>query len=163
MTSADPAASLHETASASPPTGLPSLPDFLCFAIYAANLAIGRTYKPLLDGLGLTYPQYLVMTVLWSEGPQTVGAVGQRLFLESSTLTPLLKRLETHGLVTRARDGRDERQVVVRLTPSGEALGERAKGVPGCIEQATGLDAEAFAKLRDELHALRERLDAAHG
>ena len=140
-----------------------ALPDVLCFAVYAANHAFGRAYKPLLDRLGLTYPQYLVMVILWEgEGP-TVGAIGRRLFLESNTLTPLLKRLEAQGLVSRARDSGDERQVVVRPTERGLALRKEARSVPGCIEQATGLDGPGLACLRDELGRLRERLDRLGG
>ena len=139
----------------------PGLSDILCFAVYAANHALGRAYKPLLDPLGLTYPQYLVMLILWEGGAPTVGAIGRRLFLESSTLTPLLKRLEARGLVTRVRDSGDERQVVVRLTDKGLGLREAARDVPGCIEAATGLDPPALARLQGELAALRERLDGA--
>lgn len=141
----------------------PGRPEVLCFAVYAANHAFGRAYKPLLDPLGLTYPQYLVMLILWEGGARTVGAIGRRLFLESSTLTPLLKRLEAQGLVTRARDSGDERQVVVRPTEKGLRMREAARDVPGCIGAATGLDAPALARLQAELAALRERLDGASG
>jgi len=98
---------------------IPKLDDFLCFAIYSANLAVNRVYKPLLDQLGLTYPQYLVLVVLYEEDDQTVGRLGDKLFLDSSTLTPLLKRMESVGYVTRQRDPQDERQVRVRLTQQG--------------------------------------------
>src|SRR5437879_6243363 len=97
----------------------PKLDDFLCFAVYSANLAFHRVYKPLLDELGLTYPQYLVLVVLYEQDDQTVGDLGDKLFLDSSTLTPLLKRMEGVGYVTRQRDPEDERQVRIRLTPRG--------------------------------------------
>ena len=150
-----------EDHAAGPPS--PGLPDLLCFAVYAASHAFGRAYKPLLAPLGLTYPQYLVMLILWEGEAQTVGAIGRRLVLESSTLTPLLKRLEAQGLVARARDSGDERQVLVRLTNEGLGLRERARDVPGRIGAATGLDAPALARLQAELAALRDRLDRASG
>jgi len=138
----------------------PALDHFLCFAVYAANHAFNRVYKPLLDALGLTYPQYLVMVVLWEKDDVTVGAIGERLFLESNTLTPLLKRLEGQGLVTRQRDRTDERQVRIGLTAAGRALREKAAGVPACVFEASGLDVEAGQRLKRDLDALRERLSA---
>ncbi|KQY95353.1 MarR family transcriptional regulator [Caulobacter sp. Root1455] len=123
----------------------------LCFALYGAANRVTRLYRPLLEALGLTYPQYLVMLVLWEASPRTVGAVGEALDLESSTLTPLLKRLETQGLVARARDPEDERRVIVTLTEAGAALRDKAKAVPE----------QLFCKLNmplDELGDLRERL-----
>jgi DNA-binding MarR family transcriptional regulator len=138
------------------------LADFLCFATYSANNAFGRAYKPLLDGLGLTYPQYLVMVVLWEGDGQTVGAIGQRLFLESNTLTPLLKRLEAQGLVTRTRATHDERQVIVRLTEKGHLLRQHATEVPGCMADLLGLDMDTLARIRSDLAMLREQL-AGHG
>ena len=125
----------------------------LCFALYGAANRVTRLYRPMLDALGLTYPQYLAMLVLWETSPRTVGALGEALDLESSTLTPLLKRLETQGLVARTRDPRDERRVVVTLTEAGAALRDRAKAVPE----------QLFCKLNmplDELGDLRERLKA---
>ena len=104
---------------------IPKLDDFLCFAIYSANLAVNRVYKPLLDQLGLTYPQYLVLVVLYEEDDQTVGRLGDKLFLDSSTLTPLLKRMESVGYVTRQRDPQDERQVRVRLTQQRRSIARR--------------------------------------
>src|ERR1700730_6884427 len=101
------------------------LGEFLCFAVYSASHAFNRVYKPLLDELGLTYPQYLVMVLLWEQDDQTVGSLGEKLFLESSTLTPLLKRLEALGHVKRTRDPVDERQGRVRLTDKGRAIRER--------------------------------------
>ena len=105
----------------------PKLDDFLCFAVYSASHAFNRLYKPLLDELGLTYPQYLVMVTLWERDDRTVGEIGERLFLESNTLTPLLKRMEAAGLVSRSRDPADERQVRLRLTAEGKGLVEKAR------------------------------------
>jgi MarR family transcriptional regulator, organic hydroperoxide resistance regulator len=133
----------------------------LCFAIYAANNAYGRAYKSLLDPLGLTYPQYLVMLCLWDKDGQKVGEIGSRVFLETNTLTPLLKRLEAAGLVRRRRDSKDERQVSVSLTAAGMALREKATSVPQEIATATGLEAGQSASLKDWLEWLREALDAS--
>lgn len=108
------------------------LDDQLCYAIYSAGMAIQRAYKPLLDGLGLTYPQYLVLNVLWRQDGRTVGSIAERLALKSSTLTPLLKRLELAGLLRRARNPDNERQVVVTLTDRGRELRSRA----GCLAEA---------------------------
>lgn len=135
------------------------LDEFLCFAIYSAGHAFNRVYKPLLDGLGLTYPQYLVMVLLWQRDGQTVGKLGEKLFLESSTLTPLLKRLEALGHVTRRRDPEDERQVRIRLTDSGRALRQKALEVPRCIRDAVGLDPEAARRLHADIDALRRALE----
>jgi DNA-binding MarR family transcriptional regulator len=130
----------------------------LCFAVYAAAHAYNRLYKPLLDTLGLTYPQYLVMLVLWEGDALTVKAIGRKLMLDSGTLTPLLKRLEAAGLVTRTRDARDERQVRIALTPQGRALKARATAVPPQIAEAFGgTEGEARA-LKQSLVELRHRL-----
>ena len=137
------------------------LGGFLCFAVYSASHAFNRVYKPLLDALGLTYPQYLVMVALWEQDDQTVGALGAKLFLESSTLTPLLKRLEAQGRITRTRDPLDERQVRVRLTSVGQALRERAADVPSCVLAASGLDLSNLQRLQSEVTALRDSLEAA--
>lgn len=134
------------------------LEDYLCFALYSANHAFHRVYKPLLEAVGLTYPQYLAMGALWAEDDRTVGQLGQQLLLESSTLTPLLKRLEALGHLTRTRDPRDERQVRLRLTPQGRALQAKAATIPACVLEASGLDLAALGRLRDEISALRERL-----
>lgn len=136
----------------------PDVADLLCFAIYSTGHAFNRVYKPLLDELGLTYPQYLVMVALWAADDQTVGEIGDRLFLESSTLTPLLKRLETLGLLTRKRDPEDERQVRLRLTDKGAGLRKKARGVAGCIGDAVGLSADAAVRLRSEIIKLRDNL-----
>uniref|UniRef100_B0SYV5 Transcriptional regulator, MarR family n=1 Tax=Caulobacter sp. (strain K31) TaxID=366602 RepID=B0SYV5_CAUSK len=126
----------------------------LCFALYGAANRVTRLYRPLLDALGLTYPQYLVMLVLWEASPQTVGALGQALDLESSTLTPLLKRLETQGLVVRARDPEDERRVIITLTEAGVALREQAKTVPEQLLCRLALPLDDLGDLRERLKAL---------
>jgi DNA-binding MarR family transcriptional regulator len=135
---------------------VPQLADFLCFAVYSANLAFGKAYKPILDELGLTYTQYITIIALWEEDDQTVSGLGEKLFLESNTLTPILKKLEAMGYVNRARDAADERQVRVGLTPEGRALRESAFNKN--LRSATGLSEEEFpivqkavAKLRDNL------------
>ena len=135
--------------------------DFLCFAVYAASHAFTRVYNPLLDALGLTYPQYLVRVMLWEQDDQTVGSLGDKLFLESSTLTPLLKRLEALGLVKRSRDPNDERQVRIRLTAAGERLREHAAHVPNCIAEASGLTSAEARRLVVDVTALRNSLDDA--
>lgn len=137
------------------------LDSMLCFAVYAAGHAFTRFYKPRLDAIGLTYPQYLVFLVLWEEDGLTVKALGEKLFLDSGTITPLIKRLEARGLVRRQRDEEDERQVRIHLTPDGRALRAKALAVPLAVGDALGGDAEAGAAMRQSLHHLRERLDAA--
>jgi DNA-binding MarR family transcriptional regulator len=132
--------------------------DHLCFAIYSAGHAFNRVYKPLLDELKLTYPQYLVMVALWAQDDQTVGEIGGKLFLESSTLTPLLKRLEALGYLTRKRDPQDERQVRLTLTDKGSNLRKKARDVGACVGAATGLTMDDAIRLRGEIAALRERL-----
>jgi DNA-binding MarR family transcriptional regulator len=135
------------------------LGEFLCFAVYSASHAFNRVYKPLLDELGLTYPQYLAMVLLWEQDDQTVGSLGEKLFLESSTLTPLLKRLEALGQVKRTRDPVDERQVRVRLTDKGRAMREKAGEIPDCILEASGLEIDELRRLQSELVALRTALE----
>ena len=140
--------------------GFPSLDEFLCFSIYSAGHAFNQFYRPLLDAIGLTYPQYLVMVTLWSRNDQTVKDIGRTLFLDSSTLTPLLKRLETTGYLSRTRDPSDERQVRVRLTPEGEALKARARAIPLCVTDALGLPPEALKKIQGEVLSIRDKLIA---
>lgn len=135
-------------------------PEMLCFALYSATHAMTQAYKPLLDGIGLTYPQYLVMSLLWAQDGQPVGALGRQLQLDSNTLTPLLKRLEGEGLVSRRRDDRDERQVHIHLTPAGTALADKASTIPDCFFRKTGLPIEAVTDLRDRLSVLRDQLRA---
>lgn len=142
-------------------TGPVLLDQALCFAIYSAGLAFNRVYKPILDPLGLTYPQYLVMIALWEAEGQTVSELGQHLFLESNTLTPLLKRLEAAGLVSRARDKADERQVRVSLTEKGKGLLKDASCVPEQVLAATGLTVEQLTRLRGSISTLRDNLRAA--
>ena len=136
----------------------PAVDDFLCFAIYSAGHAFNRVYKPLLEALGLTYPQYLVMVALWAKDDQTVGQLGDTLFLESSTLTPLLKRLEALGLVARQRDPADERQVRVRLTEAGAVLRGKASDVPQCLLAASGMTEDALRQLQAQISTLRDNL-----
>ena len=138
------------------PAELPRLGDFLCFAVYSANLAYGRAYKPILEELGLTYTQWIAIVALWEQDEQTVGGLGEKLFLESNTLTPILKKLEALGYVARRRDPADERQVIVTLTEAGRAL--REKGAQRTLVQATGLDAAQFAAARHTLHEVRDSL-----
>lgn len=140
------------------PADSPKLDNALCFAIYSANHAITRAYKPLLDKHGLTYPQYLVMLVLWERDGQTVGGIGDELFLESSTLTPLLKRLESAGLVRRARDPGDERQVCVFLTKTGEELRGKLADVPQHMLRAFGCGREDMEKINAEISAIRDNV-----
>ncbi|MGA0564534.1 MarR family winged helix-turn-helix transcriptional regulator [Ancylobacter sp. VNQ12] len=137
------------------------LDDFICFAIYSASHAVNRVYKPVLDELGLTYPQYLVMVLLWEQDGCTVGELGARLRLESSTLTPLLKRLEASGLLTRTRDKADERQVRLHLTERGRALHGRASAMPLRLGKASGRDVQELHRLRREINGLRDTLDAS--
>jgi DNA-binding MarR family transcriptional regulator len=138
-----------------------NIDNALCFAIYSTNHAITRAYKPLLDKHGLTYPQYLVMLVLWERDGQTVGGIGEQLFLESSTLTPLLKRLEAAGLVGRERDTKDERQVVVRLTKDGEALRDKLADVPRHMLKLFGCGSDGAERIRAEVTELRHNIAKA--
>jgi len=146
---------------ASPPSL--RLDDFLCFAVYSAGHAFNRLYRPLLDALGLTYPQYLAMVALWEADGITVGDLGRRLGLESSTLTPLLKRLQAMAFVTRERDPEDERQVRIRLTDKGRALEGPACAVPAALTAASGIGPEDYATIRAGLETLRAALDRAEG
>lgn len=139
-------------------TSAPKLSDQLCFAAYSFTHALNRAYRPLLEPLGLTYPQYLVMLVLWEADGQTVKEIGERLKLDSGTLTPLLKRLETIGYVTRRRGKADERQVIVHLTAEGRALSDKAAGIPVELGCAMGAELGEIADLRERLLALRDRL-----
>jgi len=134
----------------------PKLADFLCFAVYSANLAYGRAYKPILEELGVTYTQWIVIVALWEQDNQTVSGLGAKVFLESNTLTPILKKLEALGYLRRQRDPADERQVVVSLTDAGRAL--REKGSQKNLVKATGLSAEEFAQLQKTVVRLRDNL-----
>ncbi len=134
------------------------LEDQLCFALYAASRAMTARYRPLLDAVGLTYPQYLVMMLLWEEDNQTVGQLGARLSLDSGTLSPLLKRLTTAGLVTRHRRVEDERSVAIALTDAGRALRDKAGEISEEIICALDLDREEFADLKAKLNMVTERV-----
>ena len=147
--------------STKPEAAAPRLADFLCFAVYSANLAFGRAYKPILDELGLTYPQYIAIVALWEEEEQTVSRLGGKLFLESNTLTPILKKLESMGYLTRRRDPKDERQVRVSLTEAGRRL--REKGLTMNLIKQTRLPPEEFAKLQKAVSNLRNSLMEAVG
>ncbi|MCL1635838.1 MarR family transcriptional regulator [Luteimonas sp. SX5] len=136
------------------------LEDQLCFAVYSAGRAMNKAYRPLLEPLGLTYPQYLVMMVLWAGDGLTVSEIGERLLLDSATLTPLLKRLQAAGLVTRTRARDDERQVLIALTASGRALKAKAAGVPAGIFRASGCSAAELSRTKASLDALRANLQA---
>ena len=133
----------------------------LCFALYSATLALGKAYAPILATLRLTYPQYLVMLVLWHEDGLTVRALGERLHLNSGTLTPMLKRMEQAGLVRRARDKRDERLVRTELTEAGRDLRTAALQVPCTIVDIMGLPVERLVQIRDDLQEIRQALEAA--
>jgi DNA-binding MarR family transcriptional regulator len=139
------------------------LDNQICFAIYSTAHAFNRVYKPLLDRLGLTYPQYLVMLVLWERDDVPVKDIGERLFLDSGTLTPLLKRLEAADLIKRTRSTEDERQVLIALTSKGQALREKARTVPQAILATSACSISELSALKNELVALRDRLDAALG
>lgn len=139
----------------------PASREWLCRALYTASRAMTARYRPALAALGLTYPQYLTMATLWEHGPSTVGQLGRRLELESSTLSPLVKRLEAMGLVTRNRDAHDERSVNVGLTPRGQAMRENAVSIPGEIGAATGLSAKEQARLVAQLRELTAHLEFA--
>ncbi|WP_341312084.1 MarR family transcriptional regulator [Paraburkholderia sp. IMGN_8] len=134
----------------------PKLADFLCFAVYSANLAFGKAYKPILEELGLTYTQYITIIALWEEDDQTVSSLGEKLFLESNTLTPILKKLEAMGYLQRQRDPADERQVRVSLTKSGRRLREKALDMN--LFEACGLTSDEFAKVQKSIVTLRNNL-----
>jgi DNA-binding MarR family transcriptional regulator len=137
------------------------LDAMLCFAVYAAEHAFTRFYKPRLDALGLTYPQYLVFLVLWESDGLTVKALGDKLFLDSGTITPLVKRLEGRGLLRRQRDEEDERQVRIFLTQEGRVLRAKALAVPLAVGKALGGEPGSGDAMRQSLHQLRQRLDTA--
>jgi MarR family transcriptional regulator, organic hydroperoxide resistance regulator len=135
-----------------------ALDDQLCFALYAASRAVTARYRPMLDELGVTYPQYLVLMLLWEEDGQTVGQLGNRLALDSGTLSPLLKRLTAAGLVTRHRRADDERSVSVRLTDEGRALQAPACAISAQMIDALSLSSQQFAELKGQLRTITERV-----
>ena len=134
------------------------LDDQLCFALYSTGLALNKVYRKLLSRLGLTYPQYLVMMVLWERDQVTVSEIGERLFLDSATLTPLLKRLQSAGLISRTRAQADERQVIIALTEAGRALEQPARAVPMGIFGAAGCAPEQIGSMKSQLESLRSNL-----
>jgi DNA-binding MarR family transcriptional regulator len=133
----------------------------LCFAVYSAAHAFNSVYKPLLDAVGLTYPQYLVMLVLWERDGRTVKEIGGELYLDSGTLTPLLKRMENAGLVRRVRDLEDERQVRITLTSQGLSLRNKAAKIPAAIGCSLGNAARGMERIRDDVVAVRDALNAS--
>ncbi|TDH38920.1 MarR family transcriptional regulator [Pseudohoeflea suaedae] len=144
-----------------PETYRPAPESMLCFDLYATHHAVGQVYQPLLAELGLTYPQYLVLVTLWTGDGLTVGELGQRLGLESSTLTPLIKRLENNGVLLRARDKSDERKVRIHLTEAGKQMEGRARHIPGCIAEAFGLPLADLHRLHETLTRMRASLKAS--
>ena len=134
------------------------LDNQLCFALYSTSLAMTKVYKPLLDELGLTYPQYLAMLVLWERDGLMVSELGEQLYLDSGTLTPLLKRLEVAGYISRIRDVEDERRVYITLTSSGRKLKTRATKIPGCILRASQCSLPELVTLTGQVQSLRKRL-----
>lgn len=134
------------------------LDNQLCFALYSASLAMTKLYKPLLEAMGLTYPQYLVMLVLWEEDGLIVSDIGERLFLDSGTLTPLLKRLETAGFVRRTRDPKDERRVGITLTEAGRALSNEAAKLPSCVLDRTHCSVDDLIALNEGVKQFRQSL-----
>ncbi len=136
----------------------PLLDEQLCFALYSTSLAMGKLYRGLLRKLGITYPQYLVLMVLWEQDGLTVSAIGERLFLDSATLTPLLKRMEASGLVTRQRAAEDERQVIVSLTDESRTMRRQARTLPESVQCAMGCSMEEMQSLKAQLDRLRASL-----
>jgi DNA-binding MarR family transcriptional regulator len=163
MTETVPATNAASSPTQEPLDALPALDAFLCFNVYATGLAFNRVYRKPLEKLGLTYPQYLAMVALWHDGEMTVGQLGDRLSLDTNTLTPLLKRLEAMGLVTRRRAREDERRVMIALTEEGDTMRTAASDVMRCIGEAVGLDLETLRTLGHGLEALRNNLKAAGG
>jgi DNA-binding MarR family transcriptional regulator len=141
----------------------PKLPldSQLCFALYSATIAINRTYKPLLEQFGLTYPQYLVLSTLWERDGLTVSAIAERLALESSMITPMVKRLEAGGFVTRQRNPKDEREVIVSLTKKGRSLETQTACLTEALMERSGLTADELTSLNEHVRALRDALARA--
>jgi DNA-binding MarR family transcriptional regulator len=144
-----------------PSTAIPlDLQEFLCFSIYSASHAFNRVYQPLLRDLGLTYPQFIAMILLWEQDGQTVGELGKKLFLQSNTLTPMLKRLETLGYIKRSRDSADERQVRINLTEAGRNLRPRASDIVRSVRGAMGLEDKQVKELKEGIDMLRTAFDS---
>ncbi|MBW9401380.1 MarR family transcriptional regulator [Leclercia sp. LSNIH6] len=140
---------------------LPDVHGMLCFSLYSAGHAFTQLYRPMLDKLGLTYPQYLVMITLWNQDGRTVKELSGILFLESSTLTPLLKRLESAGLITRTRNPKDEREVLIHLTEKGDTLKIEASNITRCIVDTLGMDADAVADIKSSVDKIRDQIQRA--
>ncbi len=157
LTSETPTDDTHSPMPAPLPDDL-AVQDYLCFALYSASQAFTRAYKPLLAPLGLTYPQYLVMRLLWARDDQSLRDIGRALHLDSGTLTPLLKRLEGMGLLRRHRDSGDERLLRVSLTEAGHELKARAAHVPGCVAEKLGMTLPEARALQQRVTALRSAL-----
>ena len=156
--------SKQQTTAGTPAVCVPQqIDEQLCFAIYSTMLGLNKVYRELLKDLDITYPQYLVMLVLWERDGLTVGEIAERVFLDSPTVTPLLKRLEAAGLVSRDRSPQDERQVLITLTPAGRGLRQRASHLPQCIVDASDTELAELIDLRDRLLALRERMARKSG
>ncbi|MGN7876712.1 MarR family winged helix-turn-helix transcriptional regulator [Roseateles sp. 22389] len=156
--------SKQQTTTGTPAVCVPQqIDEQLCFAIYSTMLGLNKVYRELLKDLEITYPQYLVMLVLWERDGLTVGEIAERVFLDSPTVTPLLKRLEAAGLVSRDRSPQDERQVLITLTPAGRGLRQRASHLPQCIVDASDTELAELIDLRDRLLALRERMARKSG
>lgn len=147
-----------KTAKPAKPRNLQKLDEQLCFALYSTQLALNKVYRRLLSPLGLTYPQYLAMLVLWERDSVTVSEIGERLYLDSATLTPLLKRLEAQGLITRTRGSHDERQVVIELTREGRELKAQARSVPSDVFCASECTPDDIVSLKQQLESLRGSL-----
>lgn len=138
-----------------------ALKNQLCFATYAAGLSFNRAYRAQLDSLGITYPQYLVLLVLWTRDDVTIGEIGEQLGLETNTLTPLLKRLEKLALLTRRRSQQDERKVLIALTPAGLKMRDEVGGIMQCMAEATGMGHDQLRGLISQMQLLRDNLEAA--
>lgn len=134
------------------------LEDQVCFSIYACSREITRLYRPMLEQMGLTYPQYLVLLVLWEKQECTVKDLGELLYLDSGTLTPLLKRMQESGLVTRQRSPEDERKVLIRLTETGYSLKEKVKEIPAILSRKCGIDKEELDSIREDFYKLLKRV-----
>jgi len=147
-----------DTKTRNPLHQVPRLDQQLCFSLYSTSLAMNKLYRKLLRKLGLTYSQYLVMMVLWEQDEQTVSALGEKLFLDSATLTPLLKRMEQAELISRNRSPEDERQVIISLTPQGKAMSVEAALIPECVLNASGCTLDTVVRMKDELNVLRASL-----
>ena len=152
----------HAPAKASASAGSLRLQDQACFALYSAMLGVHKVYRKLLRTLDLTYPQYLVLLVLWEHDRLTVSQIGERLYLDSATLTPLLKRMQALELIERSRDPADERRVLIELSARGRALRARAASIPAAVAQAAGCPLHELADLRDRLSTFRDRLLAGN-